>query len=226
MVLPNGAGGRVCQPIGVLSGIHSDWHPHHLVSTSSPGGTDDSAWLWVDGGRPTDRVDGNLASMTGFSAEDDFVWLSDPQATGPSPMTFEIDTLGMHTIAVARREDGAYFDKFVITTDPAFDPTAFGSMGPLESRSGAPALQTITMHEPVTGNAYQEGESVTFEVDVTTTARVIDRVIYLANGEIIGNATQSPYSFQWENPPTGIYRVSATVIDDVGAQVGTRRPLS
>ena len=137
-------------------------------------------------------------------------------------MTFEIDTPGMHTI-VARREDGAHFDKFVITTDPAFDPTAFGSgaWAPWNPGSGAPALQTITMHEPVTGNAYQEGESVTFEVDVTTTARVIDRVIYLANGEIIGNATQSPYSFQWENPPTGIYRVSATVIDDVGAQVGT-----
>ena len=221
MVLPNGAGGSesASQLVYYLeftqTGTHIIWY-----RASSPGGTDDSAWLWVDGGRPTDRVDGNLASMTGFSAEDDFVWLSDPQS-GPSPMTFEIDTPGMHTIAVARREDGAYFDKFVITTDPAFDPAAFGSMGPLESRSGAPALQTITMHEPVTGNAYQEGESVTFEVDVTTTARVIDRVIYLANGEIIGNATQSPYSFQWENPPNGIYRVSATVIDDVGAQVGT-----
>ena len=65
-------------------------------------------------------------------------------------MTFEIDTPGMHTIAVARREDGAYFDKFVITTDPAFDPTAFDPWAP-GICSGAPALQTITMHEPVTG---------------------------------------------------------------------------
>jgi hypothetical protein len=33
---------------------------------------------------------------------------------------------------LAAREDGAFFDKFVITTDPAFDPTAFGPMGPPE----------------------------------------------------------------------------------------------
>ena len=221
MVLPNGAGGSESASQLVYNleftqvGTHIIWY-----RASSPGGTDDSAWLWVDGGRPLERVDGNQASMTGFSAQDDFIWLSDPQ-DGPGPMTFEIDAPGMHTVAVARREDGAYFDKFVITTDPGFDPTTFGAMGPLESRSGAPALQTISMSQPLSGAAHAEGTTVSFVVDVTTTARVIDRVVYTANGETIGTVTESPYHFDWENAPTGIYRVSATAIDDVGAQVGT-----
>jgi hypothetical protein len=221
MLVPNGAGGSesATQLIYDLTftqvGTHIIWY-----RASSPGGTDDSGWLWVDGDRPEDRTDGNQASMTGFSAQADFIWISRPQ-DGPSPMTFEIDAPGTHTIAVARREDGAYFDKFLITTDPDFNPTDFGPMGPMESRNGAPPLATMTLTAPIPGSQIPEGQSVNFTVDIPPTARTIEKVVYSANGNIIGESTASPFAFQWEEAPTGVYRVRATMMDDVGVEVLT-----
>ena len=55
MVLPNGAGGsesasQLVYHLNYPDRTHIIWY-----RASSPGGTDDSAWLWVDGGRPADR---------------------------------------------------------------------------------------------------------------------------------------------------------------------------
>lgn len=221
MVNPNGAGGSegATQLLYDLeftqTGTHIIWY-----RASSEGGTDDSAWLYLDGERPTNRTDGNQASMSGFSAQADFIWLSDPQ-DGPSPMTFEIDNTGVHTIGLARREDGAFFDKFVITTDPDFNPADFGPMGPPETRRGAPPLPTITLQDPAPEARYDEGADVAFIVDIINTSRTIEKVTYTANDEIIAEVTASPYNFTWENAPTGVYIVQATLMDDVGAQVGT-----
>lgn len=221
MVNPNGTGGSESATQlhydleFTQTGTHIIWY-----RASSEGGTDDSAWLYLDGERPPSRSEGNLASMSGFSAQSDFIWLSDPQS-GPSPMTFEIDSAGVHTIGLARREDGAFFDKFVITTNPDFNPADFGPMGPPETRRGAPDLPTITLQDPTPEAQYDEGVNIEFVVDITTTPRVIEKVTYTANDEVIAEVTSSPYAFTWENASTGVYIVQATLTDDVGAQIGT-----
>ncbi len=215
MVLPNGAGGNEESKLEyeltfTQTGEHIIWY-----RASGPSGTDDSAWLHVDGGRPENRLDGNMASMTGFSNTEDFVWRSDPQE-GDSPMTFNIAEAGVHTIGLARREDGSYFDKFVITTDPEFDPESFGPFGPAETREGAPALPTIAIASPST---VPEGGDLVVTPDISQTERTIVKVEYFADGAKIGETTSAPYTFTWSRPPGGFYTITAELVDDVGDRV-------
>ena len=221
MVNPNGAGGSESATKleydleFTQTGTHIMWY-----RASAPGGSDDSAWLHLDGDRPAERADSNEASMTGFSGQDDFIWVSDPQ-TGPSPMTFEISSTGLHTIGLARREDGAFFDKFVITTDPDFDPNDFGPSGPPETRAGAPELPTITLSSPANESALPANEDIHLSVEISNTPRVISKVVYLSNNEVIAEVTEAPFDFTWENVPDGAYLLRAQLTDDVGVTVGT-----
>ena len=127
MLIPNGAGGNENNTqlqydiVFTKTGTHIIWY-----RAGGDSGKDDSIWLHVDGERPPNRTSGNQASMTGFNG-DIFAWKSKPQEGG-GQMTFNIDDPGLHTIAVARREDGAYADKFIITTDSSFNPTTSGNL--------------------------------------------------------------------------------------------------
>lgn len=218
MVLPNGAGGSesasklLYDLTFTQTGTHIIWY-----RAGSDSGNDDSSWLHLDGDRPPERASGNLASMSGFNGAV-WLWTSDPQE-GDSPMTFEITTPGLHTIGLARREDGALFDKFVITTDPSFDPEAFGPLGPPETRSGAPALPTLAIASPADGSELPEGVDIDFTVDISATSRVISRVEYLAGNEVIGESDTAPFGFTWENVPAGGYVFTARLTDDVGDSV-------
>lgn len=218
MVLPNGAGGSetasklLYDLTFTQTGTHIIWY-----RAGGDSGNDDSSWLHLDGDRPVERATGNLASMSGFNGAI-WVWTSDPQ-DGDSPMTFEIASPGLHTLGLARREDGAFFDKFVITTDPDFDPEAFGPLGPPETRSGAPALPALAISSPADGSAFPAGSNLAFAVDISATSRVISRVEYLAGGEVIGETTTAPFDFTWENVPTGGYVLTARLTDDVGDSV-------
>lgn len=215
MVNPNGTGGNEASTQleyeleFTQTGEHIIWY-----RAGAANGTDDSAWLWIDGARPLGREDGNLASMTGFNGELDYRWISNPQEGG-GQMTFEIDDTGEHTIALARREDGAVFDKFVITTDPGYDPRNSGTFGPPETREGVLPLPTIEITGPDFANDFQTGSSLTFEVDISQSDRVIDRVEFFSEGVKIGEATSAPWNFTWRNLPEGIWQVTAVVVDDV-----------
>jgi hypothetical protein len=215
MVNPNGAGGNESNTqleyelTFTQTGEHILWY-----RAGGDSGTDDSGWLWVDGARPFGREDGNAASMSGFNGELNYRWVSNPQEGG-GQMTFEIDDAGAHTLALARREDGSHFDKFVITTDPGYDPRDFGPFGPPESREGVPPLPAIEITGPDFGNDFQTGSSLTFTVEISESPRVIDRVEYFSSAEKIGESTAAPWSFTWSNLPEGIWQVTAAVVDDV-----------
>ena len=221
MAVPNGAGGNEggtkleYDLEFTQTGTHIIWY-----RAGGDSGGDDSSWLHFDGERPAERVDGNQASMSGFNGVLDFIWLSDPQ-DGPSPMTFEVASTGGHTIGLARREDGSFFDKFVITTDPNFDPNDFGAFGPPETREGAPPLPKITLTGPADGAELAANESVHFTVDISDTERVISKVVYLDNNVVIGESSEAPFDLVWENVPDGAYLIRAQLTDDVGVTVGT-----
>lgn len=167
MVIPNGLGGTEQDQLQydinfTRTGTHIVWY-----RASGNDGSDDTAWLHFDGARPVGREEGNLASMTGFSGELDFVWRSNPQAGG-GQMTFNVDTPGLHTVSIARREDGAFFDKMIIVADPTFVPMGFGP--PESAREGIPVEPselTITM-QPSDASA-AENASATFNAEATTT---------------------------------------------------------
>ena len=221
MVLPNGAGGNETSSQlqydveFTTTGVHIVWY-----RASGDSGNDDSSWFWMDDARPANRVDGNQASMTGFSGKSDFVWVSDPQ-DGASPYTIEIDELGLYTIALARREDGSFFDKFVITDDFDFDPNDYGPMGPPETREGSPALPEVTLMTPLDGEQFESGTSIPLEVEIGASDRNIVRVQYFAGVELIAESTTKPFSAEWAGAAAGEHDLSAVVIDDVNDLVAT-----
>ena len=220
MVLPNGAGGNEASS-QLLYDVEFIYDGTHIVWYRARGdnGNDDSSWFWLDGARPANRVDGNQASMTGFNGAI-FAWNSRPQ-DGPSPYTIEIDEAGLYTISLARREDGSFFDKFVITDDMTFDPNDFGPLGPPETREGSPALPEVTLMIPMDGEEFESGEVIPLEVEIGASDREIVRVQYYSGGELVAESTTKPFSAEWAGAPAGEHDLSVAVIDDVNDSVVT-----
>jgi hypothetical protein len=90
----------------------------------------------------------------------------------------------------------------------------------------APAFQiqvmeapAITLTSPVDGHTY--GASVTFQSTVYDNVPVV-RVMYYANGVLIGWATVAPYTFVWDTTGmNGTVSVYATVEDSLGRTAST-----
>lgn len=178
-------------------------------------GNDDSAFLHLDGVRPPERAANNLAAMSGFDVglRGDFVWRSEP-FEGGGQMTFEIASPGAHVIGLARREDGSFFDKFVITTDPNFNPNDYGSFGPPETREGSPALPPIVISAPVPNAEFPAGTSIPIVPGIGATTRVITKVEFFNGATKIGESTASPYEFTWQGAPEGTNSITAMLTDD------------
>ena len=158
VVNPNGAGGSE----GATK-LEYDVEFKHAATyyvwyrASGDNGNDDSAWFHLDGARPEERAGGNQASMTGFQPQTDFVWRSDAQDP-PDPFTVEILAAGPHVIGLARREDGSFFDKFILTTNAAYAPTG---LGPPETREGVPAVPAVALTAPTAGQKFSTGTPIT-----------------------------------------------------------------
>ncbi|MBI2948564.1 MAG: Ig-like domain-containing protein [Verrucomicrobia bacterium] len=184
-------------------------------------GSSDSSWFWIDGARPANRATANQASMSGFGSQQDFVWRSAPQEGG-GQYTFVINTTGPHIVGLGRRENNAHFDKFAITTDPAFNPNDYGPFGPPETRAGSPALPTLTITSPVANAQFEAGADIPITVAVSQTTRVITKVEFFRATAKIGESAASPYNFTWQNAPAGTNNITARLTDDVGDVVGSR----
>lgn len=179
-------------------------------------GSDDSAWFHLDGERPLERANANDAAMTGFSGALDFVWRADSFG-GADPMSVEITVPGPYVVGLARREDGSFFDKFILTTDTSFTPTGLGLP---ETREGAPGLPTATLSGPADGAKFGTGSTIALSATAAGASGLeIARIQYTANGNVIGVSTVSPFSFNWSNVPSGIHAIRATAFDEIGQSV-------
>ena len=83
---------------------------------------------------------------------------------------FPVDTLGVHSVEAWMREDGIFFDKIVVTTNPNFVPTG---VGPAESSCGplgdaVPVLDSIGDRNAETGNALTFTVTATDDVSTPT----------------------------------------------------------
>lgn len=214
MVNPNGAGGsegatKLEYDIEFKqAGTFVVW-----FRASGDNGNDDSSWFHLNGERPAERATGNQASMTGFQPQTDFVWRSDAQDP-PDPFTVDIPSPGVHTVGLARREDGAFFDKFILTTDTAYTPTG---MGPAETREGVPAAPSVALTAPTAGQKFTTGTPVVLTATASGDKGLeIVRVEFTANGERVGEAVTSPFTYSWDNAPAGIHAIQAQAVDEIG----------
>jgi hypothetical protein len=215
MVAPNGAGGSEAAT-KLEYDVEFKQAATYIIWYKASGndGSDDSSWFHIDGERPAERLDGNSAAMTGFSGALDFVWLSDSFG-GTDPMSVDIAAPGVHVVGLARREDGSFFDKFILTTDTAFTPSG---NGPPETRQGLPPAPTVTLTSPTEGQTFAAGANITLSANATASAGIdMARVEFSANGVIVGQATQSPFTFTWSGAKDGSYLIRAIGTDEVGS---------
>ena len=219
-VLPNGAGGnetgsKIEYDVEFAqAGTYYVW-----IRASGDNGNDDSVWFHIDGDgdgfteRPVEREAGNAASMTGFQPQADFVWRSDSQ-DGPDPFTVEVPAAGPRAIALARREDGSFVDKILLTSQSTYTPTGFG---PPETREGAPGLPTVTLTSPTAGQTFSGGANISLAATAAGQSGLnITRIQYTANGTVIGESTSSPFNFTWTNVPAGVFGLRAVAFDELG----------
>ncbi len=90
-------------------------------------GNDDSCHAGLDGLEIT-----TCDTLSGWNAK--YVW-SNTSSDGPRS-TFEVSTVGVHTLNIYMREDGFIVDRVLLTTNAGYTPTGDG---PTESPRGVPA---------------------------------------------------------------------------------------
>lgn len=75
-----------------------------------------------------------------------FTWNNGIDLTPEGRSQFEVTTLGVHTMNIWMREDGQIVDKFLITTDPNYNPNLIASgVGPAESARVAPPKLSVSI---------------------------------------------------------------------------------
>jgi hypothetical protein len=97
------------------AGDHKVWGRAYV-----PDGDSDSFWVRMDGGTWVQWNGINAMALMSWAWDD----VHDSVAMG-AVQTYTL-TAGMHTLEVAYREDGAWLDKILITSDMAYMPTGTG----------------------------------------------------------------------------------------------------
>ena len=81
------------------------------------------------------------------------------------------------------------------------------------------AAPSVTLVAPAGGERYVAPAAIELAANPTVDAgRSIERVEFLADGNVIGVATQAPYTFSWTNVARGNYNLRARVYDSAGAR--------
>jgi RHS repeat-associated protein len=79
------------------------------------------------------------------------------------------------------------------------------------------AAPSVTLDAPATGVRYVAPASIELAASPTVdVGRTVERVEFLADGEVIGTAIAAPYTFTWIGVPKGNYNLRARVIDNRG----------
>ena len=81
------------------------------------------------------------------------------------------------------------------------------------------AAPSVTLVAPAPGVRYVAPAAIELAANPTVDAGMsIDRVEFLADGNIIGVATQAPYTFSWTDVARGNYNLRARVYDSAGVR--------
>jgi len=75
---------------------------------------------------------------------------------------------------------------------------------------------TVTLTAPANGTAVDAPATVTVSADASDTDGSVSRVEFFANGALIGERTEAPWSIVWADVAAGTYTLTARAIDDRG----------
>ncbi len=88
---------------------------------------------------------------------------------------------------------------------------------------GVPSIHSprVLLTSPVPGTLVASGAAVTLSADASVRGGAISAIDFYANGNIIGSANTSPYTFVWQNVPAGTYQITALASSQSGTQAST-----
>ncbi|WP_189606413.1 Ig-like domain-containing protein, partial [Salinimicrobium marinum] len=82
---------------------------------------------------------------------------------------------------------------------------------------GRNEVPVISMTSPVEPAAFNTAESIVIEANATDPDGSISKVEFFQGYHKLGEVTEAPFSFTWENIPTGTFSLTAKATDDLGA---------
>ncbi|TYP75827.1 Ig-like domain-containing protein [Aquimarina intermedia] len=82
---------------------------------------------------------------------------------------------------------------------------------------GGNEAPTVSITQPVNGQSFTVGSSITIHASASDSDGNVTKVEFYRNGTKIGEDTNSPYSFTWNNASSGSYSLIAKAIDDDNA---------
>src|SRR5439155_7915916 len=75
---------------------------------------------------------------------------------------------------------------------------------------------TVAINSPTNGEFFLGPPSVTIEARASDEDGTVAKVEFFADGVKVGETTNSPPGFNWDNPPVGPHVLTAIAIDDQG----------
>lgn len=80
---------------------------------------------------------------------------------------------------------------------------------------------TVALTSPDADSFFEPGQSIPIRVDADPGDGAIVQVAYSANGTLLANVTDPPYSFNWSTTEPGLYQITAQVTDSLGGSMTT-----
>lgn len=188
------------------------------IRATDAGSGGDSVHVGMDGQEfeSSDRI-------TGFGNAN-YVWARARQSPSTGTPLLEVPSAGEHVINVYMREDGAYFDRLLLTRDAGYVPSG---AGPAESRRvGQAPPPSVSITAPAAGANFSANGNITITANATDSDGTISRVEFFANGTKIGEATSAPYTVTFANVAQGRYTLTARVTDNTGDTSVTDVPVA
>jgi Domain of unknown function (DUF1996)/Bacterial Ig domain/Divergent InlB B-repeat domain len=100
-------------------------------------------------------------------------------------------------------------------SDPAVGTFKRCELRVVSSATNIPPV--ITMTSPPQGAGYTAGTTITLRANATDSDGRIARVVFYSNSTQLATVTTAPYTFAWNNVPTGTYNIRARAVDNQGA---------
>jgi sulfur relay (sulfurtransferase) complex TusBCD TusD component (DsrE family) len=123
------------------------------------------------------------------------------QATAPYALTWNNVAAGNYTLTAQ-----AFYDSGSTVASPASNVTVTNLLSP-----------AIALTSPADGSAFTAPATISLTASVTTNGHTISAVEFYNGATLLGESTNTPYAFTWDNVPAGAYSLTARLVYDLGA---------
>ncbi|MEO8535988.1 MAG: Ig-like domain-containing protein [Betaproteobacteria bacterium] len=110
---------------------------------------------------------------------------------------------------------------YAITARATDNLGASATSEPVSLTVAANLPPSIRLIQPSAGTHFAANASIMLSADPSDGDGTVSRVEFRANGTLLASASTPPYTFAWNNAAPGAYDVTATAVDDGGAQSTT-----